>query len=74
MTAVLTAPVAAAAVPLQAPTGTRLLRLGRWHVLLRVRTCGGVLALALLVVAINAAVDLATLALDPRPRSGRVVA
>ena len=32
------------------------------------------LALALLVVAINTAVDLATLALDPRPRSGQAVA
>lgn len=32
------------------------------------------LALALLVVAINTLVDLATLALDPRPRSGQVMA
>lgn len=32
------------------------------------------LALALLVVALNTAVDLATLALDPRPRSGSVTA
>lgn len=35
---------------------------------------GSVLALALLVVAINTAVDLANLALDPRPRTSSVVA
>ena len=51
MTAALSARVAAAAAPLQAPAGTRLLRAGRWRVLLPVRACAGALALALLVLA-----------------------